>query len=143
MDRVPVGPRGPGLAPASGTTTIEFAESGLGTEGQQTQAAIKAFEKANPSITVKIDVLSPNSTTYLQQLQQRFIAGSGTPDVFESDVTYPAKFAQAGWVKPLTSLHPEHEPVLRDRGRRRHLQGRDATRSRGSTTPRASSTAPT
>lgn len=88
------------------STTIEFAESGLGTEGQQTQKAISAFEKANPSIKVKIDVLSPNSTTYLQQLQQRFIAGSGTPDVFESDVTYPAKFAQAGWVKPLTSLHP-------------------------------------
>ena len=95
-----------GAGTASGATTIEFAESGLGTEGQQTQAAINAFEKANPSIKVKIDVLSPNSTTYLQQLQQRFIAGSGTPDVFESDVTYPAKFAQAGWVKPLTSLHP-------------------------------------
>ena len=91
---------------ASGTTTIEFAESGLGTEGQQTQAAINAFEKANPSIKVKIDVLSPNSTTYLQQLQQRFIAGSGTPDVLESDVTYPAKFAQAGWIKSLQSLHP-------------------------------------
>jgi multiple sugar transport system substrate-binding protein len=88
------------------STTIEFAESGLGTEGQQTQKAINAFEKANPSIKVKIDVLSPNSTTYLQQLQQRFIAGSGTPDVLESDVTYPAKFAQAGWIKPLTSLHP-------------------------------------
>jgi multiple sugar transport system substrate-binding protein len=100
------GATGPRAATASGTTSIEFAESGLGTEGQQTQAAIRAFEKANPSITVKIDVLSPNSTTYLQQLQQRFIAGSGTPDVFESDVTYPAKFAQAGWVKPLTSLHP-------------------------------------
>ena len=83
-----------------------FAESGLGTEGQQTQAAINAFEKANPSIKVKIDVLSPNSTTYLQQLQQRFIAGSSTPDVLESDVTYPAKFAQAGWIKSLTSLHP-------------------------------------
>jgi multiple sugar transport system substrate-binding protein len=91
---------------ASGTTTIQFAESGLGTEGQQTQAAINAFEKANPSIKVKIDVLSPNSTTYLQQLQQRFIAGSGTPDVLESDVTYPAKFAQAGWIKSLKSLHP-------------------------------------
>jgi multiple sugar transport system substrate-binding protein len=100
------GATGPRADTAAGATTIEFAESGLGTEGQQTQAAIKAFEKANPSITVKIDVLSPNSTTYLQQLQQRFIAGSGTPDVFESDVTYPAKFAQAGWVKPLTSLHP-------------------------------------
>jgi multiple sugar transport system substrate-binding protein len=100
------GATGPRAGTVAGATTIEFAESGLGTEGQQTQAAINAFEKANPSIKVKIDVLSPNSTTYLQQLQQRFIAGSGTPDVFESDVTYPAKFAQAGWVKPLSSLHP-------------------------------------
>ena len=95
-----------GGAAAAGTTTISFAESGLGAEGQQTAAAIKAFEKANPSIKVTIDVLSPNSTTYLQQLQQRFIAGSSTPDVLESDVTYPAKFALAGWIKPLVSLHP-------------------------------------
>ena len=28
------------------------------------------------------------------------------PDVLESDVTYPAKFALAGWIKSLTSLHP-------------------------------------
>src|ERR1019366_9594861 len=88
-----------GSASAASTTTIVFAESGLGTEGQQTQTAITAFEKANPSIKVTIDVLSPNSTTYLQQLQQHFIAGSSTPDVFESDVTYPAKFALAGWIK--------------------------------------------
>jgi multiple sugar transport system substrate-binding protein len=95
-----------GSASAAGTTTISFAESGLGTEGAQTQLAINAFEKANPSIKVSVDVLSPNSTTYLQQLEQRFIAGSSTPDVLESDVTYPAKFALAGWIKPLTSLHP-------------------------------------
>ena len=69
------GATSPRAGSASGTTTIEFAESGLGTEGQQTQKAIDTFEKANPSIKVKIDVLSPNSTTYLQQLQQRFIAG--------------------------------------------------------------------
>src|SRR5579862_5820837 len=93
-------------ASAASTTTITFAESGLGTEGQQTAKAIKAFENANPSIKVTIDVLSPDATTYLQQLQQRFIAGSGTPDVLESDVTYPAKFAQAGWIKSLRSLHP-------------------------------------
>jgi multiple sugar transport system substrate-binding protein len=91
---------------AAGTTTITFAESGLGTEGQQTAVAIKAFEKANPSIKVTIDVLSPGSTTYLQQLEQRFIAGSSSPDVLESDVTYPAKFALAGWIKSLASLHP-------------------------------------
>ncbi|MGH9063410.1 MAG: extracellular solute-binding protein [Acidimicrobiales bacterium] len=87
--------------------TIQFAESGLGTEGKATQTAVSAFEKANPNITVKIVVLSPNSTQYLQQLQQRFIAGSSTPDVFESDVTYPAAFAKAGWVKPLDSFSPQ------------------------------------
>jgi multiple sugar transport system substrate-binding protein len=92
--------------PASATQTIAFAESGLGTEGKQTQVAISAFEKANPNIKVSIEVLSPNSTTYLQQLQQRFIAGSSTPDVLESDVTYPAKFAQAGWISSLDSFNP-------------------------------------
>lgn len=86
--------------------TIVFAEAGLGPEGAQTQKAINAFHKANPNITVHIQVLSSNSTTYLSQLEQSFTSGSSTPDVFESDVTYPAKFAQAGWVLPLNSFHP-------------------------------------
>ncbi|HEY3943556.1 MAG TPA: extracellular solute-binding protein [Acidimicrobiales bacterium] len=90
---------------AAAPQTLVFAESGLGTEGQQTQTAIDAFEKANPSITVHIQVLSSDSTTYLSQLEHAFIAGSSTPDVFESDVTYPAKFAQAGWVLPLGRFH--------------------------------------
>jgi multiple sugar transport system substrate-binding protein len=97
----------PTSVPASATQTIAFAESGLGTEGEQTQRAIREFEKANPNIKVSIDVLSPNSTTYLQQLQQRFIAGSSSPDVLESDVTYPAKFAQAGWIRSLNSFNPD------------------------------------
>ncbi|MHB8332600.1 MAG: extracellular solute-binding protein, partial [Candidatus Dormibacteria bacterium] len=87
---------GGGSVGASAKQTITFAESGLGSEGAQTQKAINGFERANPNIKVNILVLSPNSTTYLQQLEQRFIAGSSTPDVLESDVTYPAKFAQAG-----------------------------------------------
>src|SRR6202046_5507742 len=92
---------------ASAAQTIVFAESGLGTEGQATQAAINGFEKANPNIKVQIQVLSSNSTTYLSQLEHDFISGSSTPDVFESDVTYPAKFAQAGWVLPLTQFKPD------------------------------------
>jgi multiple sugar transport system substrate-binding protein len=91
---------------SSAKQTITFAESGLGTEGAQTQKAITAFEKANPNITVKIQVLSPDSTTYLQQLEHAFIAGSSTPDVLESDVTYPAKFAQAGWILNLSKFSP-------------------------------------
>src|ERR1700728_1365628 len=92
---------------ASSPQTIVFAESGLGTEGQQTQVAINAFEKANPNIKVTIQVLSSNSTTYLSSLEHDFISGSPTPDVFESDVTYPAKFAQAGWVLPPTQIKPD------------------------------------
>jgi multiple sugar transport system substrate-binding protein len=92
---------------ASVKQTIVFAESGLGTEGQQTQTAINAFEKANPNIKVTVQVLSSDSTTYLSQLEHDFIAGSSTPDVFESDVTYPAKFAQAGWILPLNQFNPD------------------------------------
>src|SRR3984957_5702384 len=97
---------GPAVS-SSAKQTIVFAESGLGTEGAQTQLAINGFEKANPNIKVKIDVLSSDSTTYLAQLEHSFIAGATTPDVFESDVTYPAKFAQAGWVLNLASQHPD------------------------------------
>lgn len=91
---------------ASSKQTITFAESGLGSEGQQTQKAINAFEAANPNIKVNIQVLSSDSTTYLSQLEHDFISGSTTPDVFESDVTYPAKFAQAGWVLSLAQFSP-------------------------------------
>src|SRR5262245_16441312 len=101
------GSSGGGGVPASGKQTIVFAESGLGTEGQQTQVAINAFEKANPNIKVTVQVLSSDSTTYLSQLEHDFISGSSTPDVFESDVTYPAKFAQAGWILPLTRFKPD------------------------------------
>ena len=97
----------PPSAAGSAKQTIVFAEAGLGTEGQQTQRAINEFERANPNIKVTIQSLSPNSTTYLQQLQQRFIAGSSTPDVLESDVTYPAKFAQAGWIRSLNEFSPD------------------------------------
>lgn len=90
---------------ASAKQTIVFAESGLGTEGTQTQVAINDFEKANPNIKVTVQVLSSDSTTYLSQLEHDFISGSTTPDVFESDVTYPAKFAQAGWILPLTKFN--------------------------------------
>ena len=98
---------GSSSVPASSTQTIVFAESGLGTEGQQTQKAINGFEAANPNIKVTVQVLSSDSTTYLSQLEHDFISGSTTPDVFESDVTYPAKFAQAGWVLPLTQFSPD------------------------------------
>ncbi len=91
---------------ASAKQTISFSLNGLGAEGEYTKQQVKAFEKANPNIKVEIDVFSPNSTVYLEQLEHRFIAGSSSPDLLESDVTYPAKFAKAGWIKSLSSFHP-------------------------------------
>ena len=88
-------------------------------------------------------MLSSDSTTYLSQLEHDFISGSSTPDVFESDVTYPAKFAQAGWVLPLTQFKPDMSQFFTPEVAAGTLQRAPSTRCRGSTTPRACSTGPT
>lgn len=92
--------------PASASQTIVFATQGLGGEGTATKAAVTAFEKANPKIHVQILSLSPVSDVALQQLQQRFISGSATPDVITTDVTWPATFARPGWIQDLSKFHP-------------------------------------
>jgi multiple sugar transport system substrate-binding protein len=92
---------------ASAKQTIVFATQGLGSEGTATKAAVAAFEKLHPSITVQILSLSPTSDVALQQLQHYFIAGSATPDVITTDVTWPATFARSGWLANLNSLHPD------------------------------------
>lgn len=91
---------------ASATQTIEFATQGLGSEGTATKAAVTAFEKLHPNIKVQILSLSPTSDVALQQLQHYFIAGSATPDVITTDVTWPSTFARSGWLANLNSLHP-------------------------------------
>ncbi|MFI0453943.1 extracellular solute-binding protein [Actinomadura sp. 6N118] len=98
---------GSGGQESGGKETIVFAEAGLGTEGKATQDAIKAFEQANPNITVKVQTLSADSTQYLQQLQQRLVAGSSTPDVIRVDETYPASLAKSGWLYDLNKFNPD------------------------------------
>ncbi len=92
---------------ANANQTVVFAAAGLGTEEQATQDAANAFEKLHPNIHIQILVLSSNSTQFLHQIEQRFRAGSNTPDVIQSDVTYPATFAKAGWVAPLDKYSPD------------------------------------
>jgi len=87
---------------ASSKQTITFAISGLGSEGTYAEKQVAEFEKANPNITVKVDVDSSSSTTFLQQVGNAFIAGSSTPDLIESDVTYTAKWAAAGYISPVS-----------------------------------------
>lgn len=93
--------------PASAKQTIVFATQGLGAEGTATQAAVKAFEKSHPKITVKILTLSPTSDVAYQQLTQRFTAGSSSPDVITSDVIWPTTFARPGWLANLKKFHPD------------------------------------
>jgi multiple sugar transport system substrate-binding protein len=92
---------------ASAKQTIVFATQGLGSEGTATIAAVKAFEKVHPNITVQILNLSPTSDVAFEQLTQRFTAGSSTPDVITSDVIWPAQFAQSGWLANLAKFHPD------------------------------------
>lgn len=96
-----------GSTPANAQQTIVFATQGLGAEGDATKAAIAGFEKAHPNIDVQLLTLSPTSNNAYQQLQQRFVAKSSTPDVITSDVIWPATFAQAGWLEPLDSYNPD------------------------------------
>jgi multiple sugar transport system substrate-binding protein len=92
--------------PASAKQTIVFATQGLGAEGTATQAAVKAFEKLHPNITVSILTLSPTADVAYQQLTQHFTAGSSTPDVITSDVIWPSTFARPGWLANLQKFHP-------------------------------------
>jgi multiple sugar transport system substrate-binding protein len=91
---------------ASAKQTIVFATQGLGTEGTATANAVKAFEKIHPNIKVTILSLSPTSDVAEQQLEHYFIAGSSTPDVVTTDVTWPSTFARSGWIASLDSFHP-------------------------------------
>lgn len=91
---------------ASAKQTIVFATQGLGTEGTATANAVKAFEKIHPNIKVTILSLSPTSDVAEQQLEHYFIAGSSTPDVVTTDVTWPSTFARSGWIAKLDSFHP-------------------------------------
>jgi|HubBroStandDraft_1064217.scaffolds.fasta_scaffold02969_7 multiple sugar transport system substrate-binding protein len=96
-----------GQVSASAKQTIVFATAGLGTEGTATQAAITAFEKLHPNITVTILNLSSSATVAEQQEVKYFLAGASTPDVLYTDVTWPSAFARSGWIANLSSFHPD------------------------------------
>jgi multiple sugar transport system substrate-binding protein len=87
---------------ATTTQTITFAISGLGSEGQYTETQVKNFEKQNPNIHVVVDILSSDSTVFLSQVNNSFASGSPTPDLVESDITYTAKWAAAGYISPVS-----------------------------------------
>jgi multiple sugar transport system substrate-binding protein len=96
-----------GQVSLSARQTIVFASAGLGTEGTATMTAIKGFEKLHPNITVTLQSLSSNSTVAEEQEEHDFIAGTSTPDVLYTDVTWPSTFARSGWIANLDSFKPD------------------------------------
>lgn len=101
------GPGSSGQVPTSAAQTIVFATAGVGSEGAATAAAIAGFEKLHPNIKVSVLALSTDSTTAQQQEEHYFLAGSSTPDVVYTDVTWPSTFAKSGWIADLSPYHPD------------------------------------
>src|SRR5215472_11323775 len=56
---------------ATGPVTIEFATQGLGQEGDATNRAIAAFERADPRVHVNVLTLSPLADVAYRQLTER------------------------------------------------------------------------
>jgi len=87
---------------SGGQQVITFAISGLGAEGTYLEKQVSEFNTANPGIKVIVDTDSSNSTVFLSQVNNAFAAGSSSPDVVESDVTYTAKWAAGGYLSPVS-----------------------------------------
>ena len=67
---------------------------------------IAAFEKANPGITVKLEQAPSDTDTFRSSLETQIAGGSGSFDVYNGDVTWPAQFGKAGLAAPLSGDFP-------------------------------------
>lgn len=94
---------------SSARQTISFALSGLPKEeAPAIEQELGAFERRNPGVKVKLDILSassPDSGVYLEELEHRLSAGS-PPDLMEVESTALQMLAKAGWLRQLSDLRP-------------------------------------
>ena len=75
--------------------------TGKDTSGSKT-AGVKAFNKANPGITVKLVEFPESADEQRNQFVQRQEAKAADCDVFYSDVIWTAEFAQQKWLYDMT-----------------------------------------
>lgn len=96
---------------AGARQTISLALSGLDEEeGPQIEREIKAFERHDPQVRVKLDVLSPSTPDaplYLEELEHQLRTDTNAPDLMELEVTQPQMLAKMGWIRSLTSFKPD------------------------------------
>ena len=75
--------------------------TGKDTSGSKT-AGVKAFNQANPGITVKLIEFPESADEQRNQFVQRQEAKAADCDVFYSDVIWTAEFAQQKWLYDMT-----------------------------------------
>jgi len=97
------------VAHSSMDTTITWWASPIspGSGGPDLRPAlVTAFEKAYPSITVKIQTAPNNTDTNRADLITTISGGSSTPDVFMGDVIWPGQFGFHHLALPLSKYLP-------------------------------------
>jgi len=73
------------------------------------EAAVAAFEAANPDIKVEIVEFSSDTNQKKTTLSTIFQAQDDSADVFMMDCTWPDEFISAGWLLPLDDLYTAEE----------------------------------
>lgn len=96
----------PGKAPGSGTIVWLAGPQVAPASADVRQALVDAFERAYPSIKVRL-IAGPDNTDSLRStLWKELSAGAVTPDVYAGDVVWPYEFAHAGLALPLSRYLP-------------------------------------
>jgi len=93
---------------ASSVTTITWWASPISTSGPDLRTTlIKAFEKADPSVHVKLETAPTNTDTNRADLVTTISGGAKTPDVFMGDVIWPGQFGAHDLALPLSKYLPK------------------------------------
>jgi multiple sugar transport system substrate-binding protein len=87
-------------------TTITFAGSAVGAEGDVLSRQVARFERREPDVHVRVQRTPDDGNQRHQLFVQWLNAQVGQPDVLQLDVVWTPEFAAAGWILPLTRWRP-------------------------------------
>jgi len=91
---------------ANGGVTLVFKHSKLFGDPAPFERLLARFERENPGVKVKDEILPSSSDEQHQFYAINLQARSSDFDVFALDVIWVAEFAQAGWLRDITPLLP-------------------------------------
>ncbi len=90
-------------------STIVFKHFKLARARTMFKRAITQFEKENPGLHVREEILPSNSNTQHQFYVTNLEAHSGDFDVFLIDVIWTPEFSLAGWLEDLSDVLPDSQ----------------------------------